>query len=115
MMKSAVSARGKCDSEKMPMEKKMSCCGTVCSDCEYYPADCQGCGEIKGKVFWLEYIGEICCDIYKCCVNQRKYEHCGQCEELPCGRYDRDDPTKTKEENEADHVMQMKNLKEYKG
>lgn len=31
------------------MEKKMSCCGTMCSDCEYYLADCQGCGEIKGK------------------------------------------------------------------
>jgi len=88
------------------MEKKMSCCGTICSDCEYYPAACQGCAEIKGKVFWLEYTGEICCDIYECCINQRKYEHCGQCEE---------DPTKTKEENEADHAMQMKNLKEYKG
>ena len=88
MMQSAVSANGKSDKEKMPMEKKMSCCGTVCSDCEYYPADCQGCGEIKGKVFWLEYTGESCCD--------------------------REDSTKTKEENEADHAMQMKNLKEYK-
>ena len=97
------------------MEKKMSCCGTVCSDCEYYPADCRGCREIKGKVFWLEYTGESCCDIYECCINKRKYGHCSQCEELPCSRYDREDPTKTKEENEADHAMQMKNLKEHKG
>ena len=97
------------------MEKNMSCSGTVCSDCEYYPVDCQGCREIKGKVFWLEYTGESCCDIYECCINQRKYGHCGQCEELPCSRYDREDPTKTKEENEADHAMQMKNLKEHKG
>ena len=36
MTQSAVSVSEKCDSEKMPMEKKMSCCGTVCSDCEYY-------------------------------------------------------------------------------
>ena len=96
------------------MEKKISCCGTVCSDCEYYPAECRGCGEIKGKVFWLEYTGESCCDIYECCIIQRKYEHCGQCGELPCRRYDREDPTKTKEENEANHAMQIKNLKEYK-
>lgn len=47
MMQSAVSANGKSDKEKMPMEKKISCCGTVCSDCEYYPADCQGCREVK--------------------------------------------------------------------
>ena len=109
MMQSAVSANGKSDKEKMPMEKKISCCGTVCSDCEYYPADWQRCGEIKGKVFWLEYTGESCCDIYEFCINQKKYEHCGQCEKLPCSRYDREDPTKTKEENEADHAMQMKN------
>ena len=71
MMQSAVSANGKSDKEKIPMEKKISCCGTVCSDCEYYSADCQGCGEIKGKVFWLEYTGESCCDIYECCINQK--------------------------------------------
>lgn len=92
------------------MGKKMSCCGMICSECEYYPAECQGCREIKGKVYWLEYTGESCCDIYECCNNQRKYEHCGQCEELPCRRYERDDPTKTPEENAADFSMQIKNL-----
>lgn len=92
------------------MEKKMSCCGMICSDCEYYPAECRGCREIKGKVYWLEYTGESCCDIFECCNNHRKYEHCGQCAELPCGRYERDDPTKTPEENAADYNMQMNNL-----
>lgn len=96
------------------MEKKISCCGMICSEGEHYPSDCQGCREIKGKVFWLEYTGESCCDIYECCINQRRYEHCGQCEELPCSYYESDDPTKTKEENAADHCMQMKNLEEYR-
>ncbi len=40
MMQSAVSVNGKSE-EKMPIEKKISCCGTVCPDCEYYPADYQ--------------------------------------------------------------------------
>nr|WP_242828123.1 DUF3795 domain-containing protein [Enterocloster clostridioformis] len=35
----------------------------------------------------MEYTGESCCDIYECCINQRKYGHCGQCEELPCSHY----------------------------
>lgn len=95
------------------MEKIMSCCGMICSDCEYYPADCRGCREIKGKVFWLEYTGEDCCEIYKCCIKQNGYRNCGECAELPCSHYENDDPTKTKEENEADHCMQMKNLEKY--
>lgn len=41
--------------------------------------------------------GKLECDIYEYYVNQRKYEHCGQCEELPCSRCDREDLTKTKE------------------
>lgn len=96
------------------MEKILSCCCMICSECEYYPTDCQGCGEIKGKAFWLEYTGGNCCEIYNCCMNQKGYENCGQCEEFPCGHYENDDPTKTKEENAADHSMQMKNLEEYR-
>lgn len=96
------------------MEKRISCCGTICSECEFYPADCQGCEEIEGKVFWLEYTEESVCDTYDCCRKQKKYAHCGQCGELPCSRYERNDPTKTLEENEADHCRQMKNLREYR-
>lgn len=61
------------------MEKKISCCGTICSECEYYPDSCRGCQEIKGRVFWLEYTQESICDIYECCMNQKKHDHCGQC------------------------------------
>ena len=94
--------------------RTMSVCGVQCDACEHYPDICLGCKALEGKPYWLQYVEDRdVCDIYECCINQRKYEHCGQCEELPCSRYDREDPMKTKEENEADHAMQMKNLKEY--
>lgn len=41
------------------MEKRISCCGTICSECEFYPADYQGCEEIEGKVSWLEYTRKV--------------------------------------------------------
>lgn len=93
------------------MEKFMSCCGVICGECEYYPDECRGCGESKGKVFWLEYTGGDVCEIYDCCKHKKRYEHCGQCSELPCSRYDQDDPTKTEQENQSDHKKQMENLK----
>lgn len=84
------------------MEKVISCCGVVCSECEYYPDNCTGCPTIKGKAFWLEYTGGTVCDIYDCCVNQKKFSHCGQCASLPCGLYlNANDPTKSEAENEA--------------
>lgn len=48
----------------MAMDKGMSCYGVICRECEYYPEECQGCAEIKGKVFWLEYTGGTVCNIY---------------------------------------------------
>ncbi len=43
------------------MNKIISCCGVICSKCEYYPIDCKGYPIIKGQVFWLEYTGEKIC------------------------------------------------------
>ena len=43
------------------MNKIISCCGVICSECEYYPIDCKSCPIIKGQVFWLEYTGEKIC------------------------------------------------------
>ena len=99
------------EKEGLIMAEYMSCCGTVCSDCEYYPDSCGGCEEIEGKVFWLEYTGEEICSIYDCCMNGKRYAHCGQCEELPCRRYDGEDPTKSAEENRADHLRQVEALR----
>lgn len=92
------------------MEEIISCCGCVCSQCAYYPKNCKGCPEIKGRVFWTEYTGNEVCEIYDCCVNQKKLAHCGGCRELPCGRYEAGDPTKTPEENAEDHRKQLEQL-----
>ncbi len=89
----------------------VSCCGVVCSACGHHPADCKGCPEIEGRVFWLEYTGGETCPIYACCVGEKGYAHCGKCRELPCGRYGLDDPTKSPEENAADHAKQLEQLR----
>ncbi len=93
------------------MEKIISCCGVVCSDCKSFPNDCKGCPEINGKAYWLQYTGEDICGLFDCCVNQKKFPHCGNCASLPCGHYERDDPTKTPEENEEDRRKQLAQLK----
>lgn len=92
------------------MDKVISCCGVICSECQYYHVDCNGCPEIKGQVFWLEYTGEKICEIYECCVNTKKLLHCGRCANLPCHRYNGSDPTKTPEENKNDFIKQLEQL-----
>ncbi len=53
-------------------------CGTRCNDCNFKEKfNCQGCLEMKGKLFWGE------CDIYEC-ATKKGYEHCGNCDRLPC-------------------------------
>lgn len=93
------------------MDKIISCCGVVCSECQYYSTDCKGCPAIKGQVFWLEYTNEKICAIYDCCLNTKKLAHCGKCKELPCDRYNGFDPTKTPEENENDFIKQLAQLR----
>ena len=93
------------------MDKIISCCGVICSECSYYPTDCKGCPTIKGQAFWLEYTGENICKIYDCCVNDKRLEHCGQCEILPCGRFNGSNPTKTPEENKNDFINQLAQLR----
>lgn len=93
------------------MEPVVSCCGVVCSACAYYPKECGGCTAIQGGVFWLEYTGGEVCPIYDCCVNGKRLPHCGRCAELPCSRYEQEDPTVSPAENEQNFRMQMARLK----
>lgn len=93
------------------MDQNMSCCGVVCSQCEYYPAQCAGCEAVQGKVFWTRYIGRTVCEKYDCCVNQKKLAHCGMCVELPCRRYELNDPNLSEEENERIRAENIKLLK----
>lgn len=93
------------------MDTIISCCGVICLECKYYPDECKGCPEIKGKAFWLEYTNEKICAIYDCCVNTRMLSHCGKCVELPCVKYNGYDPTKTQEENDNDFNKQLIQLR----
>ncbi|RBQ24248.1 hypothetical protein ALNOE001_03670 [Candidatus Methanobinarius endosymbioticus] len=68
------------------MDKIESCCGVVCSDCEWFPEDCAGCPSIQGKVFWTKFLNIDICEIYQCCINEKEYKHCGECLDLSCKR-----------------------------
>lgn len=94
------------------MEKVISCCGVICSECEYFPEECPGCPEIKGKAFWLQFTGGDICNIYDCCINKKQYQHCGQCPALPCEFYrSANDPTKSEAENQVILKKQLQQLK----
>lgn len=92
------------------MDKVVSCCGVICSECEYFEKSCKGCTDIGGKPFWLEFTGQSICDIYDCCINRNRYKHCGQCLDLPCDFYEQDDPTKSKQENNETFQKQLAQL-----
>jgi hypothetical protein len=38
-------------------------------------------------VFWLEYVDEVICPIYNCCVNKEGLPDCGLCAKHRCERY----------------------------
>lgn len=83
----------------MQTDKIISPCGVICSDCEYYPAECSGCPSIEGHVFWLEHTGDKCCPIYQCCITEKELPHCGHCPAMPCKHYEQEDPTRSHEDN----------------
>ncbi len=57
-------------------------CGSFCGTCEYLSKSCAGCLVQKGQMFWGV------CERYQCCVEEKKLEHCGWCEEFPCRWFD---------------------------
>ncbi|WMI82202.1 DUF3795 domain-containing protein [Anaerotignum sp. MB30-C6] len=90
------------------MGELISCCGVICSLCQYFPKDCRGCSAIQGKAFWLAFTGEKVCNIYQCCVKEKGFHNCGQCKDLPCNFFAQAyDPTKTKKENEEILAQQL--------
>ena len=60
------------------MKKVESRCGIECSKCDYKESmNCAGCLKIK-KPFW----GDLC--PVKCCCENKKLNHCGECYYFPC-------------------------------
>ena len=65
----------------------INACGEICDEkCRFYGKNCDGCHEIKGKVFWLKEINKEVCPFYHC-VDKKGLDHCGYCDELPCQIY----------------------------
>lgn len=94
------------------MDKTVSFCGVVCSECEYYPNDCKGCTGVEGRPFWIQYVEQDMCNIYDCCANKKKIAHCGKCSELPCNYYfDTVDPNLTEKERNEGLKKQIETLK----
>jgi len=71
----------------------LSVCGIDCAvasiECnkhneEFAQKPCRGCNAEQGRLFWTKYLGLEVCPIYKCCVNEKQFNHCGQCADLPC-------------------------------
>ena len=68
------------------MEKSLAAaCGLWCGCCGHLGVDCRGCMKQKGHPFWSKPEDDGC-GIYKCCIVDRKLEHCGVCADFPCGR-----------------------------
>lgn len=84
-------------------------CGAVCVECNSFPDECAGCHSIKGKVFWIKYTGDKCCNIYNCCIEDKKLNNCSTCKDLPCNRFI-NDPTITNEQNAENLKKQLNNL-----
>jgi hypothetical protein len=68
-------------------EKSMAApCGLYCGVCSDYLVnkECHGCFCECGECASAYHREE--CDLYQCCVEQRGYEGCHECEELPCSK-----------------------------
>lgn len=73
------------------MYDNISCCGRDCYDCIHFPHDCLGCNEVKGRVFWLEFVDEVICPIYNCCQNKMEHYECTECVNFPCAKFSEED------------------------
>lgn len=92
--------------------KTISICGVDCTTCREYGKTCNGCEAIQGKVFWAPYMELDCCPIYRCCKDEKKHDHCGKCNQLPCQLYiDTRDPSYSEEEHLESIKERVKVLK----
>ena len=76
-------------------------CGINCGEYEACKkAGCSGCHSIQGKPFYLKDYSVETCPLYDCPVNQKGFQTCAECSELPCKIYfEWKDPSMTEEEH----------------
>lgn len=89
------------------MKEPISVCGAKCTECKYYKNLCQGCAADKGQPFWCaDFFEDKTCPLFKCAVNEKKYQNCGECDDLPCRIFfELKDP----EINDEDHKKSINN------
>ena len=68
----------------MPDKNLAPVCRLYSGPCEYFENHCQGCGYVKGRPFWTAQMELEACPLYDCCLNKKRLEHCGLCDEFPC-------------------------------
>lgn len=97
----------------MSQSHELSPCGSNCETCPYYQqADCRGCDLIRGKVFWAKMVSAEVCPIYNCVINERNFEHCGFCKEVPCKLWkDLKDPSLSDQEHEQSIKIRAERLR----
>jgi hypothetical protein len=80
----------------------ISLCGLACDECEFYNKTCAGCYAVQGSTFWAkEMMPNKVCPLFQCAFNEKGYESCGDCAELPCALFlSMKDPAITDEEHE---------------
>ena len=90
---------------------KVSNCGLLCDECEFYQNPCSGCYEVKGQTFWAKESDTGMCPLFDCSVNQKQLKSCGDCCELPCNKFkELKDPNISDEEHERKLIERVERL-----
>ncbi len=98
------------------MVKIISICGADCAECKFYLNLCNGCVKDKGQPFWCADIFEDkTCPIFKCAIHEKKHNHCGECDKIPCNIYfELKDPESSEEEHKKSIHKRVEALKSIK-
>lgn len=90
----------------------ISVCGIICSECQFFNAQCDSCRNVAGKTFWAaDHIKEGICPIYDCSVNKKGLNSCGECDELPCKIFfELKDPSLSDAEHKKSINQRVENL-----
>ena len=71
--------------QKLLNENLIAPCGLYCGEClGFQDGRCGGCISRKGLCLKYSKI----CNIYECCVTERKHRFCAECKDFPCEKID---------------------------
>lgn len=99
------------------MSRSLEACGVDCSTCVHFErSECPGCSVVEGRVWWASYVSATVCPICRCARNEKGFQDCGPCADLPCGLWwELKDPSYTDEQHEAGVRARVENLRNQLG